>query len=95
MIVIITNTHAHRLLQGGIVQSAPVLESGIGNSKLYSFLEKEFEQTDGASMNMTGGDTEEVKHQLQRLNQIFQGFYEIPRSNEAVAEHGPSGSDVM
>ncbi len=95
MIVIITNTFAHRLLQGGIVQSAPVLESGIGNSKLYSFLEKEFEQKSGESMNMTGGDTEEVKHQLQRLNQIFQGFYEVPRSVEAVSEPGNSGSDVI
>jgi hypothetical protein len=85
MIVIVTHSFVHRVLRGGIVQSAPMHESGVGAGKTYFFYEKEFQQTNGAEMNMTGGDTEEVRHQLERLEQICERMYVLPSSEKVPA----------
>jgi hypothetical protein len=90
MILIVTHNYVHRHLRGGIVQSAPLHEDG----GIYSVKEDEFAIFDPSAMGMTGGDSEEVRHSLMRLNQIFEKNYRLPTSEKAT-QAAVSGAQVQ
>lgn len=71
MIIIQIHNFAHRILNNGLVESAPVFSNGVVG---------EWEFRSAESMDLTGGDEEHIRHTLQRLAVMFPGDYRLPRS---------------
>ena len=69
MIIFMIHGFAHRLLNNGLMQSAPVNEDGsIG----------EFDFRSAESMNLTGGGEELIRNTLNNFASVFQAGYELP-----------------
>jgi hypothetical protein len=86
MVLVISHSHAHRLLKGGTIQSAPFLKHGIGAEAVYTIREKDFCQRDPVEMNLTGGDQELIRNDLERMNQVLQEDYRLPSTTSTVVE---------
>lgn len=82
MIVITSHTHAHRLLRGGTVESAP-LHNYEGETV---YRENEFTQLDPSVMNLTGADFEQIRIYLETLNNIIRPDYHLPSVEPQVVE---------
>ena len=86
MVIIVSHTHGHRLLKGGTIQSAPFLKHGVGAEAVYTVREKDFCQRDPAEMNLTGGDQELIRNDLERMNQVLQEDYRLPSTTPQATE---------
>jgi hypothetical protein len=69
MITVQVHGFAHRLLNNGLVQSAPVAEDGTFG---------EFDFRGAAGMNLSGGDEELIRSTLERLTSVFPAEYKLP-----------------
>jgi len=77
-VLICSHSHAHRLLQGGTIESAPLITVGVGAGKTVAFEEKDFQNLAPSEMNMTGAMVSEIRNQLEHLNSLMPADFVLP-----------------
>lgn len=83
MVIFIVNGYAHRLLNSGIMESAPVRMFGLPSDKEKQVIvpEDQWANRTPQSMNLSGGDISLIESELSRLTHIFQDeSYRLPSS---------------
>ena len=69
MNVLIAHGHGHRLLNNSILESAPVSDTKRGGG--LSILDADWQQRSAEEMDLSGGDLELIRSQLQLLGHVF------------------------
>jgi hypothetical protein len=93
MNIIIAHGYAHRLLRNGLVQSAPVQGfPEVGKRQGINVHESEWETRAPEQMDITGGDAEAIRIQLENLSIIFPT---MERRLALPVKPQPEGADSM
>lgn len=69
MNVLIAHGYGHRLLNNGILESAPVADTKKGGG--LSIVNADWQQRSSEEMDLSGGDVELIRNQLKFLGHVF------------------------
>jgi hypothetical protein len=76
MIVAIVHGFAHRILNNGLMQSAPVISEGD------EIVIGEFDFHAAEEMQLGGGDEELIRSTLERFASVFPADYKLPHAEK-------------
>ena len=87
MVVFIVNGWAHRMLNNGLIESAPVRKFGLPTDEEKEIIvpADKWQVRTAQEMNLTGGDQSLIAEELHRFSHVFADeSYKLPSSQPLV-----------